>query len=281
MNEIQRVQRVAAFIEKNLEGDVSLRRLSQEAGVSRFHLQRSFKAAVGVTPKQYAEACRLRSLKQNLRAGGDVLQAAFGAGFGSSSRLYERVNSRLGMTPAEYRKSGESISITHATIRTSLGLLAIGATDRGLCFVQFGDSAAALEGQLRREYPAARLSALAKPWPLPLREWVEALEQHLQGVRQRMDLPLDIRATAFQMRVWRYLQSIPYGETRTYAQVAEDIGKPKAARAVARACAGNKVALAIPCHRVLRSSGELAGYKWGVERKKALLQAEARVVAHS
>jgi AraC family transcriptional regulator of adaptative response/methylated-DNA-[protein]-cysteine methyltransferase len=279
MNEIQRVQRVAAFIEQNLEGDVSLARLSREAGVSRFHLQRSFKAAVGVTPKQYADACRLRSLKKNLRQGEDVLASVFGAGFGSSSRVYERVDTRLGMTPAEYRKRGASlrnlpIAIAHATVKTTLGLLTIGATDRGVCFVQFGESAAELEEQLRREYPAAKLSAVAKPWPQPLREWIDALERHLKGARPNLELPLDIRATAFQMRVWRYLQSIPYGETRSYAQVAKSVGKPKAARAVAQACAGNRVALLIPCHRVLRGSGALAGYRWGVERKKRLLDLE-------
>ncbi len=289
MNEMQRVRRIAAYIEQNLEGDVTLARLSREAGVSRFHLQRSFKAAVGVTPKQYAEACRLRSLKKNLREGGDVLQSMFGAGFGSTSRVYERVDSRLGMTPAEYRRAGASISIAHATVETSFGLLTIGATDRGVCFVQFGESAAELEAELRREDPAAPLCAVAKPWPEPLREWIEALEQHLAldhrkadhrkadgGKRTRppLELPLDVRATAFQMRVWRYLQSIPYGETRSYAQVAEGIGKPKAARAVAQACANNRTALAIPCHRVIRGTGELGGYKWGVDRKQKLLNAE-------
>ena len=218
MNGIQRVERVAAYIEQNLEGDVTLERLSREAGVSRFHLQRSFKAALGVTPKQYAEACRLRSLKNSLRAGADVLESGFGAGFGSSSRIYERVNSRLGMTPAEYRRAGAAskksrISITHATVETSLGLLTIGATDRGVCFVQFGESEAGLEEQLRREYPGALLSAVAKPWPAPLNAWIEALEQHLKGARPSLQLPLDIRATAFQMRVWRYLQSIPCGDT--------------------------------------------------------------------
>lgn len=262
------------YIERHLEGDVSLGRLSREAGVSRFHLQRSFKAAVGVTPKQYAEACRLRSLKQNLREGGDVLGAVFAAGFGSSSRVYERVDTRLGMTPSEYRKGGASIQITHATVETSLGLLTIGATDRGLCFVQFGDSAEKLEAELRREYPAATITVMREPWWAPFREWIAALEEHLQGTRPRLELPLDLRATAFQMKVWRYLQSIPYGETRSYAQVAAGIGEPKSARAVARACASNRVALAIPCHRVIRGTGEPAGYRWGVERKRALLERE-------
>ncbi len=281
MNEMQRLRRVTAYIERNLDGDLTLARLSREAGVSRFHLQRSFKAAVGVTPKQYAEACRLRSLKANLRSGGDVLESTFAAGFGSSSRVYERVNTRLGMTPAEYRKQGATVPVTHATVPTSLGLLMIGATDRGVCFVQFGESEAELEAQLRREYPAAQLDAARHPWPKPLADWIAALEQHLKGSRPRPELPLDVRATAFQMRVWRYLQSIPYGETRSYAQVARGIGKPSASRAVAQACAKNPTALAIPCHRVIRESGELCGYKWGVERKGALLKAEETITAHS
>jgi AraC family transcriptional regulator of adaptative response/methylated-DNA-[protein]-cysteine methyltransferase len=275
MTELQRIRRVTDYIERHLEGDVSLDCLSREAGVSRFHLQRSFKAAVGVTPKQYAEACRLRSFKQNLREGREVLESVFAAGFGSSSRVYERAGTRLGMTPSEYRKGGASIAITYATVETSLGLLMIAATDRGLCFVQFGENAGGLESEMRREYPGAAITAMREPWPEPFREWIAALEEHLQGERPRLDLPLDLRATAFQMRVWRYLQSIPYGETRSYAQVAAGIGAPKSARAVARACAGNRTALVIPCHRVIRGSGEPAGYRWGLERKRALLKAES------
>jgi AraC family transcriptional regulator of adaptative response/methylated-DNA-[protein]-cysteine methyltransferase len=270
------IKRIADYIERNLEGDVSLERLSREAGVSRFHLQRSFKAAVGVTPKQYAEAYRLRSLKRSLREGGEVLEAVFAAGFGSSSRVYERVDTRLGMTPSEYRKRGASIEITHATVETSLGLLMIGATDRGLCFVQFGEDMDTLEAELRREYPKAAITAMREPKPEPFREWIAALEGHLRGSRPGLELPLDLRATAFQMKVWRYLQSIPYGETRSYAQVAAGISAPKSARAVARACASNRVALVIPCHRVIRGTGETSGYRWGVERKEALLEAEGR-----
>lgn len=276
MIELLRIRRVTDYIEQHLEGDVSLDRLSREAGVSRFHLQRSFKAAVGVTPKQYAEACRLRSLKQSLREGEEVLGAVFAAGFGSSSRVYERVDTRLGMTPSKYRERGASIEITHATVETSLGLLTIGATDRGLCFVQFGESAEFLEAELRQEYSAAAITPMREPKPEPFRQWIAALEEHLRGSRPHLELPLDLRATAFQMRVWRYLQSIPYGETRSYAQVAQGIGSPRAARAVARACAGNRVALAIPCHRVIRGSGEPAGYRWGLERKRELLEREQR-----
>jgi len=270
-----KIKRITDYIEGHLEGDVSLGRLSREAGVSRFQLQRSFKAAVGVTPKEYAEACRLRSLKRNLREGDSVLESVFAAGFGSASRVYERVETRMGMTPAEYRKGGASIEITHATVETSLGLLMIGATDRGLCFVQFGETADELEAELRREYPAAAtMCPMREPKPEPFREWIAALEEHLRGSRPRLALPLDLRATAFQMKVWRYLQSIPYGETRSYAQVAAGIGAPKSARAVAQACARNRVALAIPCHRVIRGTGEPAGFRWGLERKRALLEAE-------
>ena len=279
MTEAQRISSVAAYIEQHLDGDVSLGRLSRETGVSRFHLQRSFKRTVGLTPKQYAEACRLQLLKRSLRTGPGVLDAVFEAGFGSPSRVYERADSRLGMTPREYRDGGVSaregaIEITHATAGTALGPLMIGATDRGVCFVQFGESAEALEDALRREYPEARLGKAAEPWPAPLRAWINAVEEHLEGASQGLDLPLDVRATAFQMRVWRVLQSIPYGETRTYKQVAEAIGDPKSARAVAQACARNPAALAIPCHRVLRASGELAGYRWGLARKKELLNRE-------
>jgi AraC family transcriptional regulator of adaptative response/methylated-DNA-[protein]-cysteine methyltransferase len=166
------------------------------------------------------------------------------------------------------------VGITHATIRTRHGLLTIGATDRGVCFVQFGASEEELIGALRREYPGAQLSAMPKPWPEPFWEWVRALEQHLEGAQRVLDLPLDIRATAFQMKVWRYLQSIPYGQVRSYREVAEGIGQPTAARAVASACARNRVALVIPCHRVIRGTGEPGGYRWGLDRKRALLESE-------
>jgi AraC family transcriptional regulator, regulatory protein of adaptative response / methylated-DNA-[protein]-cysteine methyltransferase len=241
-------------------------------------LQRSFKAAVGVTPKQYAEACRLRALKNNLRAGEDILQSVFASGFGSPSRVYERIDTRLGMTPAEYRRGGVAIEITFVTIPTSLGSLMIGATDRGLCFVQFGDTPQELQAALRSEYPAADLKPMPPPWRQPFQAWISALEQHLNG-SQLLDLPLDVRATAFQMKVWRYLQSIPRGEVRSYGEVAAAIGKPKAARAVASACAKNRVALVIPCHRVIRGSGELGGYKWGLARKRELLDRETSKTA--
>lgn len=271
-----RIRKAAEFIEQNWQRQIPLRTLSRESGLSPFYFQRSFKAILGVTPRQYVEACRLRALKSGLREGNDVLRSIFDAGFGSTSRVYERVGTRLGMTPSAYRAGGRRIQITCVSIRTRLGLLMIGATDRGLCFVQFGDSADALMAILRQEYPAAELANVTEPWPDPLRAWVQALRDHLEGCRLAADLPLDIRATAFQMRVWRYLQSIPRGEVRSYGQVAKAIGQPSAARAVAGACAKNRLALVIPCHRVIRGTGEAGGYRWGVARKQALLELERK-----
>ncbi len=269
-----RIRRAAEFIEQNWQKELPLRTLSHESGLSPFHFQRSFKAILGVTPRQYVEACRLRALKSGLREGNDVLRSIFDAGFGSTSRVYERVGTRLGMTPSAYRAGGQRIQITCVSVRTRLGLLMIGATDRGLCFVQFGESEDALMAALRQEYPAAELANITEPWPEPLRAWVKALQDHLDGCQLASDLPLDIRATAFQMRVWRYLQSIPRGEVRSYSQVAKAIGQPTAARAVASACAKNRLALVIPCHRVIRGTGETGGYRWGVARKQALLESE-------
>ena len=268
------IQRAAEYIQANWQQPLPLATLSRKARLSPYYFQRSFKSVLGLTPRQYQEACRLRALKQELRHGEDVLEAIFAAGFGSPSRVYERVGTRLGMTPSEYRAGGAEVEITYAMVPTRLGLLAIGATDRGVCFVEFGASETELIEALRTEYPSARLAATQDPWPEALREWAKAIELHLQGGLPRLDLPLDIRATAFQMRVWRYLQSIPYGKTRSYREVAEGIGQPSAARAVASACARNHVALVIPCHRVIRGSGELGGYRWGEQRKRALLKSE-------
>jgi AraC family transcriptional regulator, regulatory protein of adaptative response / methylated-DNA-[protein]-cysteine methyltransferase len=269
-----RIRRAVEFIEQNWQKELPLRTLSRESGLSPFHFQRSFKAVLGVTPRQYVEACRLRALKSGLREGNDVLRSIFDAGFGSTSRVYERVGTRLGMTPSAYRAGGHRIQITSVAVQTRLGLLMIGATDRGLCFVQFGESEDALMAALRQEYPASGIANVTQPWPEPLRTWVQALQDHLEGCQLSPDLPLDIRATAFQMRVWRYLQSIPRGEVRSYGQVAKAIGQPTAARAVASACAKNRLALVIPCHRVIRGTGETGGYRWGMARKQALLELE-------
>jgi AraC family transcriptional regulator of adaptative response/methylated-DNA-[protein]-cysteine methyltransferase len=270
------VRDLCRYIEAHPDAAPDLAELAARAGLSRFHLQRSFKAVTGVTPKEYVEICRVRLLKRSLRASGDVTTAVYDAGFGSSSRVYERADTRLGMTPKQYRRGGEGVAITYAAADTPLGRLMIGATDRGLCFVQFGDSDEELAAALRREYPAAQTAPMAEPHPPAFDEWIAALCGHLAGREPRLDLPLDIRATAFQMRVWTCLQSIPYGEVQSYGEVAAAIGQPKAVRAVARACATNTVALAIPCHRVIRGTGELGGYRWGLDRKRALLDLERR-----
>lgn len=274
-----RIRQAAAFIEENCDRNLPLADIGRQAGLSPFHFQRSFKAVLGLTPMQYLEACRLRTLKKELRAGEGILQSIFGSGFGSTSRVYERVDTRLGMTPAEYRRGGQGLAITHVTIATALGLLLIAATDRGICSVQFGDSQDSLAAALRSEYPNASIAALGKPWPRHLAAWAAAIDEHLRGNQPHVDLPLDIRSTAFQMKVWRYLQSIPYGEVQSYGEVARAIGEPSSVRAVAGACSKNRVALLIPCHRVIRGTGELGGYRWGIERKRSLIDRERAVRA--
>lgn len=264
------------YIEEHCDQRLDLAKLATRVGLSRFHLQRSFKAAVGLTPKQYLEAHRVGKLKRELRSGDDVVSAVYQAGFGSSSRVYERADTRLGMTPRQYRQGGEGMSITHATIETHLGSLMLAATSRGLCFVQFGESAGHLLEALRREFPAATLEPMLKPAPVEFGRWMQALQMHLDSAAPLPSLPLDIRGTVFTMRVWEYLRTIPQGGIRSYSQVAEGVGKPTAVRAVARACASNRVALLIPCHRVIRSDGGLGGYRWGIERKQSLLESERR-----
>lgn len=268
-------------IRRACDGDapLTLPALAARVGLSPAHLQRSFRAAVGVSPRAYAERCRLDRLKGGLRGGDSVTAAIYGAGFGSSSRVYERVDDRIGMTPGEYRAGGEDIEISHVAVDTSLGTLLLAATDRGLCFVQFGADVDALLAALRREYPAAALHPTHAAASPVLAAWIDALRRHIDEGRPRPDLPLDVQATAFQSRVWAFLQSIPAGETRTYAQVAAAIGAPKSARAVARACAANRIALAIPCHRVIRGDGDLSGYRWGPDRKRALLDRERAAAA--
>lgn len=271
-----RIAHTCAYIDAHLEDRLSLADLSARAGLSPFHFQRMFRAALGVTPRQYVEARRAGAFKTELRSGAGVTEAIYKAGYGASSRAYERAGPALGMTPGEYRDGGRRVSIAYASATTVLGPMMIGATGRGLCFLQFGDSQEQLLGMLQREYPRATLTAMPDRPPKPFRQWVEAVNRHLEGRQTRLDLPLDLRATAFQMQVWRYLQTIPYGAVRSYGEVAAALGRPSSARAVAQACAGNPVAIAIPCHRVIRGNGEPGGYRWGTERKRALLEKERR-----
>ena len=272
--EASRIQLLCRYIEVHSDQPLKLEDLAARAGLSPSHFQRRFKAAVGLTPKQFLEAARMKRVKTGLRSARNVTDAVYDAGFGSSSRLYERADTRLGMTPKQYRGGGKGITITYVTVDSPVGLMMIGATDRGLCFAQFGDTESDLVQALAKEYPKSTLVPMAVPYPEEFRKWVNALTRHLAGGQPRLDLPLDIRATAFQMRVWRYLQSIPYGEVQSYGEVAAGLGQPKAVRAVARACATNKVAIVIPCHRVIRGNGEMSGYRWGVARKRALIDRE-------
>jgi AraC family transcriptional regulator, regulatory protein of adaptative response / methylated-DNA-[protein]-cysteine methyltransferase len=247
----------------------SLAELGRAVGFSPFHLQRFFRRATGLSPRQYAAAHRIRRLKTSLAAGATVTDATYDAGFGSSRAAYEAAATELGMSPGSYRKGARGTRIAYDVVDSPLGRMLVAATKMGVCAVRFGVDAALTEG-LKAELPQAsfvhdpdRVSAFAT-----------ALREHLAGRRIRLELPLDLGATAFQERVWSALREIPYGETRTYTEVAEMIGEPGAVRAVARACALNPVALAIPCHRVIRRGGALAGYRWGIERKEALLERE-------
>jgi AraC family transcriptional regulator of adaptative response/methylated-DNA-[protein]-cysteine methyltransferase len=262
--------RVCAFIDAHLDERLTLDRLGEAVGLSPAHLQRVFKQVTGVSPRQYVEARRVGQLKANLREGQPITTALYDAGFSSSSRIYEDAGAKLGMTPAAYRKGGAGMHIQYTISECPLGYLLVGATERGLCAVSLGDSPAAVEQWLQTDYPQAELEAADGS----LAQVVDQLVRHLSGDLPHLDLPLDVQATAFQLRVWEALRQIPYGETRSYAQVAESLGEPTAARAVARACATNRVALVIPCHRVVRGDGDLSGYRWGVGRKAALLAGE-------
>jgi len=263
---------VCRYIEQHLDESITLERLGKAFRQSPFHLQRRFKAALGITPREYADSCRLRLLKRNLQAGDNVTRAMYDAGYGSSSRLYERTSSQLGMTPDKYRRGAIAAAIRYALADSPLGRMLIAATDRGICAIQFARSDGELIEGLKREFPFA----VRKPDEGGLKAWVAALLSKMTGRELNAALPLDIRATAFQRRVWTYLQSIPFGATRSYGQVAKAIGQPSASRAVARACATNPVAVAIPCHRVVREDGNISGYRWGVGRKKTLLEMEQR-----
>ena len=263
---------ICRYIEQHLDEPITLGRLSKIFRQSPFHLQRRFKAALGITPREYADTCRLRLLKRNLQAGDNVTRAMYDAGYGSSSRLYEKTSSQLGMTPDKYRRGAIAASIRYAVADSPLGRMLIAATDKGICAIQFARSDGELIEGLKREFPFA----VRKPDEGGLQAWVETLLSKMTGRELNAALPLDIRATAFQRRVWTYLQSIPFGATRSYGQVAKAIGQPSASRAVARACATNPVAVAIPCHRVVRADGSISGYRWGVQGKKTLLGMEQR-----
>jgi AraC family transcriptional regulator of adaptative response/methylated-DNA-[protein]-cysteine methyltransferase len=264
------VKAMCRYIEQHLDEPLTLARLGSEFHQSPFHLQRTFKSVLGITPRAYADSCRMNQLKDNLRAGHSVTRSMYDAGYSSSSRLYERTASQLGMTPDKYRRGAIAAPIRYTFADSPLGRMLIAATDKGICAIQFADSDDELEHGLRHEFPFANRRRDDEA----MRPWKEDLLRQMRGQRLNTTLPLDIQATAFQRRVWSHLQSIPFGATRSYAAVAKAIGQPTATRAVARACATNPVAVAIPCHRVVRKSGDMGGYRWGIQKKKALLELE-------
>jgi len=282
------VQRACRYIEARVDGTdcadgrddtaiVTLAELGGHCGLSPWHLQRLFKQVMGVTPRQYGDAKRLERLRAGLQQGDGVAAATYEAGFGSSSRVYERSDAALGMTPATYAKGGRGAEIAYATTATPLGRLLVAATHRGICFVSLGATDAPLEKALAAEFPAATL----RRDEAALGAELAALVAYLEGAEPPTALPLDIRCTAFQRRVWEELRSIPMGETRTYREIAERLGQPTAQRAVGRACATNPVSLLVPCHRAVSGDGGLRGYRWGIERKRALLALEKQGTADS
>ena len=265
------VKSVCRYIEQHLDEPVTLAQLGKQYRQSPFHLQRTFKAVLGITPKQYADSCRMRGFRQRLKAGHSVTRAMHDAGYSSTSRLYSRTASELGMEPGKYRRGAIAAPIRYTCADSPLGRIMVAATDKGICSIQFADSDEELEQGLKQEFPFA----IRRRDDENMSKLTQQLMRHMKGLAKSSTLPLDIQATAFQRRVWSYLRSIGFGETRSYSDVAKGIGQPSAIRAVARACATNPVAVAIPCHRVLRSNGDLGGYRWGMGRKKALLAMEA------
>lgn len=268
------IQGVCRYIEAHSDEALTLADLGKQANLSPFHLQRLFKHVVGVTPRQYIQAQRIARLKEEIKEGEGVIQAIYDVGYGSSSRLYEQAQIQLGMTPTVYRSGGKGMHIRYTLVDCPLGRLLVATTGRGICAVQLGDNDAGLENALHQEYSAAHIQYDSNI----LDAEVEIILRHLNGEQQHLDLPLDIQATAFQCRVWQELRAIPYGETRSYSQIAQAIGDANKARAVANACAANPVALIVPCHRVVREDKSYGGYRWGTERKQRLLAQEGSQV---
>lgn len=270
------VGRAAAYIKARqageADGPVTLDELASHCGLSPWHLQRQFKRAMGVSPREYEESLRLARFKKGLRSGAGVAAATFEAGFGSSSRVYERAGAALGMTPASYAEGGRDAEIRYAIGTSHLGLVLVAATLRGICRVELGDDLATLEAELRAEFPGARSIQRDDSG---LGRYLSEILRRIAGQAPRRDLPLDIRMTAFQRKVWATLSQIPAGETLSYGAIARAIGQPGAAQAVGQACGANPVAIAIPCHRALRNDGAIGGYAWGSQRKQSLIAAEA------
>jgi len=265
---VEAVLRACELLDEDTE--LSLADLSSELELSPAYFQRTFKELVGVSPKKYKETRRMERFKNEVKEGRDVTDAMYEAGYGSSSRLYETASEKLGMTPAVYKKGGQGMAIKYVVADSELGKILVARTKRGICSVTFGDSREDLIKDLKQEFPKAEIERGGDD----LRSAVDAIIKYLAGKNKRLVLPLDLQATAFQMQVWELLRKIPYGETRSYGEIAEQLGDRKKVRAVAQACARNRVALVIPCHRVIGGDGKLSGYRWGLQRKKKLLEAE-------
>lgn len=269
---IEAVRRASAYLAAHADQTVTLDRLARVAAMSAHHLQRRFKAIVGISPREFQSAVRAGKLRTSLRDGRDITSAIYEAGYGSPSRVYEAAPTGKGMSLSAYRRGGAGMQIAYSIVTSAVGRVLIAATENGVCAVKIGEHEPALVRELEREYPSAQITVNAKPHS----EWITAIAKHLRGDSPSLDLPIDVQATAFQWKVWRELQRIPYGETRAYSEIAQRIGKPKAVRAVASACARNPVAILVPCHRVVPAAGGTGEYRWGAERKEALLAGEKR-----
>jgi AraC family transcriptional regulator of adaptative response/methylated-DNA-[protein]-cysteine methyltransferase len=268
------IERAREYLDSHAHETVSLETLARHVGLSPSHLQRSFKQLLGVSPKEYQDARRVRQFKTRLRAGDTVSRATYEAGFGSSSRVYERAGELLGMTPASFRKGGAGLRIAYSIASTPIGRVLVATTDRGVCAVTMGASDSEVVAGLRSDFPNATLERNDDEHATWVRAVIDRVVDPARATSHR--IPLDVDGTAFQWSVWKALQEIPVGERRSYTDVAKAIGRPKAVRAVARACATNRVAVVIPCHRVVREGGAVSGYRWGVERKRKLLDQESR-----
>ena len=268
--QMEKVEAACRFIEQNLEETLGLEQIASAVGLSPSHFQRLFKRALGISPREYQQAQRAGKFKQALQSESRITDAIYEAGYSSSSRAYENSNQHLGMTPTAFRRGGEGVRISYTIVSSELGKLLIATTSKGVCAVRFGDNERKLEQDLRREFNAAEISRQDKE----LRGVAETVKNLLTQPASTSAISLDIQGTAFQQRVWSALRMIPPGETRSYTDVARQIGSPSSVRAVANACGSNPVAVVIPCHRVVQKNGSMAGYRWGVERKEALLRAE-------
>jgi len=266
------VKRAVALMEECNEESLRLKEMAAKLKTSAGKLRRAFARTTGLSPREFSEAFRVARFKKELRGGSSIADALYACGYGSPSRVYEKTHAQLGMTPASYKKGAPGMEIGYAMAQTSLGKVLVGATERGVSAVYLGDDESRLLKELREEYPQAQISRSAAGES----GWLKEIVRRVEGSAPSVDLPLDVQATAFQRRVWQELQRIPRGTTKTYTQVAKAMGNPRAVRAVARACATNPVSVVVPCHRVIRTDGKLAGYRWGLNRKEELLQREGR-----